>query len=88
MALQHSAFENIENSRKSSAEPRSVRMPFGPGVDDIEHSVHGLGRDEAEPFLQYRVNDRMQAVLDKVLVVIFGLPDLFAELSDGLRQPR
>ena len=51
-------------------------MPVGPGVDDIEHSMHGLGRDEAERFLQYRVNDRMQAVLDKALVVVFGLPDI------------
>ena len=34
-------------------------MPFGPGIDDIEHGMHRFGRDEAECFLQYRADDGM-----------------------------
>src|SRR6201996_9676981 len=52
---------------------KSVGMPLGPGVDDIEHARRRFGRDEAECFLQYRADDGMQAVLDEGVVVGLGL---------------
>ena len=51
-------------------------MLLGPSVDDIEHGMHRFGRDEAECFLHYRVDDRMQAVLNEGLVVSLGLPNI------------
>ena len=51
-------------------------MPVGPGVDDVEHRVGGLGRHEAEHLLQDRVHDGVQPVLGEGLVVVLGLPDV------------
>jgi len=47
-------------------------MPVGPGVDDVEHRVRRLGRDEAEHVLQDRVHDGVQPVLGEGLVVVLG----------------
>jgi hypothetical protein len=51
-------------------------MPVGPGVDDVEHRMVRLGRDEAEHPLQDRVHDGVQPVLGEGLEVVLGLPDI------------
>jgi hypothetical protein len=39
-------------------------MPVSPGVDDIEHRMGRLRRDEAEHVLQDRVHDRVQRAVN------------------------
>src|SRR6516165_5966666 len=54
----------------------SAGMPVGPGVDDVEHGVHGLGGHEAALLLNDRVHDGVQPVLGEGLEVVLGLPDV------------
>jgi hypothetical protein len=51
-------------------------MPVGPRVDDVEHDLVGLGRDEAEQLLQDRVDDGVQPAGGESLRVVLGLPDI------------